>query len=79
MPISLRIPSEKEKIITEEASRTGKTKTGYILDAIDEKLGTGQNREQLIRNLAGWLTHNEAEELKRSLDVFEKADEEDWK
>lgn len=78
MPISLRIPSEKETIIENEASKTGKTKTRYILDAVDEKLGIAQDREQLIRKFAGWLAHEEAEELRHSVNIFEKIDEEDW-
>ena len=49
MPISLRIPSEKEKIIKRAASKAGKTKTAYILEAVYEKLGltgiiTGTNK-----------------------------------
>ncbi len=79
MPISLRINPEKEKIIQKKASREGKTKTRYILDAIDEKLGIVQDREQLIRKSAGWLSHGDAEELRQSLHVFERVDEEEWK
>ena len=79
MPISLRIASEKEKIIKEQAKLSGKTKTKFILEAIDDKLGLSGDREQFIRSFAGWLTSDEADELRRSLDVFEKVDEEDWK
>lgn len=79
MPISLRITPEKEQTISEEALKAGKTKTGYILDAVDEKIGIGQNREQLIRSFAGWLSHEEADKLRQSLDVFETVDDEDWK
>ena len=78
MPTSLRIPSEKEKIIKRAALKAGKTKTAYILEAVDEKLGLIKNREQTIRELAGWLSHDEAEELRKSLEIFNEVNEEDW-
>jgi len=79
MPISLRIPSEKEKMIKTAASKAGKTKTAYILEAIYEKLGLAKSREQLIREMAGWLSHEEAEELRKSVEILGKVDEEDWR
>jgi uncharacterized protein (DUF1778 family) len=39
MPVSLRIPSEKDEILKKAAAKSRKTKTAYILDAVDEKLG----------------------------------------
>ncbi len=78
MPISLRIPPEKEKVIRKIAKKTGKTKTAYILEAVDDKLGLIKNRDQTIRELAGWLSHDEAEELRSSLEIFNKVDEDDW-
>lgn len=68
MPISLRIPPEKEQMIRQMAARAGKSKTAFILEAIDEKLDLVKNREQTIRKLAGWMSHEEAEELRASLD-----------
>ena len=78
MPISLRIPPKKEELIAKAAKRAGKTKTGFILDAVDEKLGLRQNREEIIRNTAGWLSHEEASELEADLQVFEEIREGDW-
>ena len=78
MPISLRIPSEKDKIIKKAAKKTGKTKTAYILEAVDEKLGLVKGRDQLVRELAGWLSHEEAEELREAVQIFEEVYEEDW-
>ncbi|MEW6615040.1 MAG: DUF1778 domain-containing protein [Thermodesulfobacteriota bacterium] len=37
MPLSLRIPPKKEEMITKAAIKAGKTKSAYILDAVDEK------------------------------------------
>jgi uncharacterized protein (DUF1778 family) len=79
MPLSLRIPSEKEKILKRAASKEGKTKTAYILEAVYEKLGLAKSREQLIREMAGWLTREEAEELRKSVEILGKVDEEDWR
>lgn len=79
MPISLRIPPAKEMAIRKAASKEGKTKTAYILEAIDEKMGTSKSREQTIRDLSGWLSHQEAKELRAHLAFFSKVNEEDWR
>jgi uncharacterized protein (DUF1778 family) len=78
MPISLRIPPKKEKLINRAAKKEGKTKTAFILDAVDEKLRLVENREQAIRKTAGWLSQKEASRLSDDLKVFEKIDEADW-
>jgi len=78
MPISLRIPPKKEKLINQAARKAGKTKTGFILDAVDEKLQLVENREQIIRKTAGWLSPKEAARLSEDLMIFEKIDEADW-
>jgi len=70
MPVSLRIPSVKEEKIRKAAAKTGKSKTAFILEAVDEKLGLQKTREQVIRELAGWLPHDEAEELRKAAEVF---------
>lgn len=72
MPVSLRIPLEKEEKIRKAAAKTGKTKSAYILEAVNEKLGFQKTREQIIRELAGWLPHREAEELRKAVKVFNK-------
>ena len=78
MPISLRIPPKKEELINRAARKAGKTKTGFILDAVDEKLRFVENREQTIRKTAGWLSLKEASRLSEDLMIFEKIDEADW-
>jgi uncharacterized protein (DUF1778 family) len=78
MPISLRIPSEKDEKITKAAAKSRKTKTAYILDAVDEKLGLVKNRDQVVRELAGWLSHEEAQELRKAVETFNKVEEGDW-
>jgi len=78
MPLSLRISPEKEKMIKTASRKSGKTKSAFIIEAIDEKLGISKNREQTIRELAGWLSHEEAEDLRKSLDAFNQINEGDW-
>ena len=78
MPISLRIPPKKEKLIRRAAKKEGKTKTAFILGAVDEKLRLVESREQTIRKTAGWLTSEEASRLSDDLMIFEKIDEADW-
>ncbi len=78
MPISLRIPPEKEKMIQRFAKKAGTTKTALILNAVDEKLGLTKTREQTVRELAGWLSHEEADELRESVAVFGQIYAGDW-
>ena len=78
MPISLRISPEKQKIIERFAKKAGTTKTAVILNAVDEKLGLTKSREKSIRELAGWLSHEEANELRETLSVFGQISEGDW-
>jgi hypothetical protein len=78
MPLSLRINPDKEEIIRKAAAKKGKSKTSFILEAVDEKLGLHKSREQVIRELAGWMTHEEAEELRRSTKTFNRVNKGDW-
>ena len=78
MPISLRLPECEEKLVNSLAQKTGRTKTAVILEAISEKLGTSKNRKQLIRDLAGWMPHDEAEQLRSSLQHFNQVFDGDW-
>ena len=78
MPLSLRIPPEKEKMIKRAAARAGKTKSAFILEALDEKLGLVENRGQTVRKLAGWLSKEEARKLKTSVDIFSQVHKGDW-
>ncbi len=79
MPTSLRIPQEKDKMITNVARKCGQTKTAFILNAVDEKLGLIKNREKVIRQEAGWMNRRETKELREAVEVFNKVDEDDWK
>lgn len=78
MPLSLRIPSEKEEMIRKAATKAGKRKTSFIMEAVDEKLGLHKSREQVVRETAGWLTHEEAENLRQFVKVFHQVNKEDW-
>lgn len=78
MPISLRMPPEKEEIIRQLAAKAGKTKTALILEALDEKLGLGEKREDLVRRMAGWMSHEEAEELREAVSIFGRVAKRDW-
>ena len=78
MPISLRLPENEEKLIKRMAEKSGRTKTAVILEAISEKLGTRISRKQLIRNLSGWMSHDEAAELRVHLQHFDQVSEGDW-
>jgi hypothetical protein len=37
-----------------------------------------KSREQTIRELAGWLSHEEAGELREAVEVFSQINEGDW-
>jgi uncharacterized protein (DUF1778 family) len=78
MPISLRLPENEEKMIKMIAEKTGRTKTAVILEAVAEKLGTHINRKQLIRELSGWMSNDEAQQLRNDLEHFNQVHEGDW-
>ncbi len=78
MPLSLRIPPEKDELIKKAAMKSGVTKTAFLLEAVNEKLGLVKNREKIIRKLAGWLSHEDAEELRNATETFNRVNEGDW-
>jgi predicted DNA-binding protein len=78
MPISLRIPPKQEEAIAKAAKKAGKTKTAFIIEAVNEKLGLIKNREQVVRKTAGWLGPEEASDLKAAVKEFEEIHEGDW-
>jgi len=78
MPLSLRIPPDKETLINRASKKAGKSKSAFIIEAIDEKLGLSKNREQTVRQFSGWLSHEEAEDLRKSLELFNQINEGDW-
>jgi len=49
-------------------------KTTFILEAVDEKMGLVKGREQIVRELSGWLSHEEAKELRKAVEVFNKVE-----
>ncbi len=79
MPLSLRISPEKNEMIRKAAAKKGKTKSSYILEAVEEKLGLIREREKIVRELAGWMSHEEAEKLRKSIEIFDQVNEGDWK
>ena len=78
MPMSLRIPTDRLELISKAARRAGKTKSAFVMEAVDEKLGLSSNRRDAIRRLAGWLTPEETEELRESLRSLGEVHEGDW-
>jgi ribosome-binding protein aMBF1 (putative translation factor) len=69
---------KKDKMIRKSGTKSKKTKTAYTLDAVDEKLGLVKDREQVVREFAGWLSHEEAQELRKAVETFNKVEEGDW-
>jgi hypothetical protein len=78
MPISLRLPPKQEEAIAKAAKKAGKTKTAFIIEAVNEKLGLVENREELVRKTAGWMSPDEASELRAAVGEFAEIHEGDW-
>jgi hypothetical protein len=72
------MPAQTEELIRKVAKKKGQTQTAVIMEAVDEKFGLKKNRRQLIRELAGWMSHAEAEELRNSRRHFEQIHAGDW-
>jgi uncharacterized protein (DUF1778 family) len=78
MPLRLKISAGKEKLIQQTSEKSGKSITTFIMEATDEKLGLTKSREQLIREMAGYLSHEEAGELREALNQFNEINKGDW-
>jgi hypothetical protein len=48
------------------------------MEAVDEKIGTKKDRKTLIRDLAGWMSPEEAADLREAVHVFEQIHSGDW-
>ena len=78
MQISLRIPPETNAKLQIMATKSGKTKTALILDAVNDKYHMKKKRSELIRELAGWMTPEECAELRDAIADFNVIDDRDW-
>jgi predicted transcriptional regulator len=78
MPISVRLPPEINSRLKELAGAKGKTKTALILEALEEKYNLRKSRRDLIRESAGWMSPEEAAELRDATAIFNQVDDEDW-
>jgi hypothetical protein len=78
MLLRLKISAYKERLIQQASEKVSKSITSFINEAIDEKLGLAKNREQLIREIAGYLPHEEAEELRVAANQVNEINMGDW-
>lgn len=78
MLLRLNISAYKERLIQQASKKADKSITAFVNEAIDEKLGLTKNREQLIREMAGYLSHEEAENLRKTVNHFNEINEGDW-
>ena len=78
MQVSLRVPPKTGERLECLARKTGKTKTALILEALTEKYAPENDRSQKIHDLAGWMSKAECEELRSSVEHFNKIDDADW-
>jgi len=58
--------------------KTRKTKTSVFLETADTKSALCKDRKQLIRDFAGWMSPDEAAELRESMQPFSQIHEGDW-
>ena len=78
MQVSIRVSPETSTRLKSLAEKTGKTKTALIIEAIDEKYALKKNHSQLVRELAGWMSKAECDELRNAVADFHKVDDRDW-
>ena len=79
MQISVRVPSKTGERLKSLSEKTGKTRTALILEALAEKYEPKKDRSQLIRDLAGWMSSTECASLRKSVEIFNAVDDEDWR
>jgi hypothetical protein len=68
------IYSGDEEMIRQTAPKAVRSKTSLIAEDVDKKIVPHKSREQMIQKMAGWLTHQEAKELRQAVKVFERID-----
>ena len=78
MQVSIRVPPETSDRLKSLVEKTGKTKTALILEAIDEKYALKKEHSQLVRELAGWMSQAECDDLRHTVADFDKVDDRDW-
>lgn len=59
-------------MVRKAATKAGKPKTSFIVETVERGIGSPKSREQLVREMAGWMTHQEAEELREAVKVFDR-------
>jgi phosphohistidine phosphatase SixA len=47
------------------------TRATSTLEAVGEKVGPVEKQGQVVRRLAGWLSHGEANALRKAVEVFD--------
>lgn len=65
-------------MIRKSATKARGKKTSFILEAVDDKLGLHKSREQVVRVTSGWLTHEEAENQRQVVKIFDQVKKKDW-
>ena len=61
-------------MIKKSDAKNNETKPPSTFEVVDKKLGFVKNRERVVRELAGWLSHEEAQELRKAVDIFNKVE-----
>jgi predicted transcriptional regulator len=75
--ISLRLPPDVVARLEALADKTGKTITALILDALDETYHPKKSRAEIIGELAGWMSSEDAAQLREAVGAVEVVDEGD--
>lgn len=78
MQVSLRVSPETNSKLQALAKKTGKTKTALILEALNHRYELEKDHSHLIRDLAGWMSKAECDELRRAVADFDTVDHGDW-
>ena len=63
-------PLKDSEMTVKAPAKSSKGKKALFSADLDLKEGVPHSREKTIRELAGWLTHKEAEELRQATRVF---------
>ena len=63
-------PLKDREMTVKAPAKSSKEKKALFSADLDLKGGLPRFREKTVRGLAGWLTHKEAEELRRATRVF---------
>ena len=77
MTLTLHLPPELERRLTQEAQRQGRSPSAYTIELLDKHLPPQDRRTELVTLLQAWIDEGDAEEQRETGEYLIRALDED--